>query len=663
MQAEAQHQAALAPPHARGVTGRAVALGLVSIVAVILLIHWAELILGSSRGHSAMANTSIPLGAFASLMLLVSVNSLVGRCRRRWQLSSGELVVVYAMTTVATVLASSGAIHFLVPAMAAPLGFASPENRWETLFFQYIPRWIGPDDPRLLRHFFEGGVPVPVGLWFRPVTIWSGFVFTYGACCLSLVLLLRRQWIESERLTFPTVYVPLSLTEPDGAFWRSKAAWVGIAIPFLIGTLNTLNVNFPSIPKLEVRRIDLSSHFGDPPWNAIGGLAISFYPFVVGLAFLLSTEMTFSCWFFYLMTKVQRIVGASFGVAQWGSGGLARFPFENHQGAGAFVALALLALWIGRRPLAQTFRAAFHSALDLGQGAPPEPGSRPDRAAQWAVWGFLLSFAALVGFCRAAGMSLWTPVVLLALSLTYLVAATRIRAETGNAWLFGPDVDPQRLMITAVGARHILPRDLTIMAYLNAISSFDLRCVSMPHQLDAFKLAEVRKLERGRLTGALLLGLAVGIPVAFWLGLAIWHNIGALAKGEPWRTMMGKQPFDRLQGYLTNPQPANLIELVFVSAGLLFTGFLFIMRTRLLTWPFHPVGYAMANTNSMGSQWFPFLLAWAAKTVILRYGGAKLYRRAQPFFLGLVVGDFLNGALYSLLACFVSSMKVYPINW
>ena len=73
------------PAPAHGVTGRAVALGLVSIVAVILLIHWAELILGSSRGHSAMANTSIPLGAFASLMLLVSLNSLVGRCRRRWR--------------------------------------------------------------------------------------------------------------------------------------------------------------------------------------------------------------------------------------------------------------------------------------------------------------------------------------------------------------------------------------------------------------------------------------------------------------------------------------------------------------------------------------------------------------------------------------------------
>jgi hypothetical protein len=260
-------------------------------------------------------------------------------------------------------------------------------------------------------------------------------------------------------------------------------------------------------------------------------------------------------------------------------------------------------------------------------------------------------------------MSLGTPILLLALSLTYLVAATRIRAETGNAWLFGPRVDPQTLMITTFGARHFLPRDLTIMAYLSSIASFDLRCVSMPHQLDAFKLAEARGLERGRLTGALILALAVGIPVAFWLGLMVWHDVGALAKGEPWRTLMGKQPFDRLQGYLQNPPAANLTELVFVGAGLLFTGFLFAMRTRLANWPFHPVGYAIANTGSMANQWFPFLLAWAAKGLILRYGGAKLYRQAQPFFLGLVVGDFLNGAFYTLIGCFVDKMKVYPVNW
>lgn len=639
---------------ARTVTSRAVLIGLLSITGVVFLIHWAELVLGGSRGHTAMANTSIPVGAFTALMVVLAFNGVVGRLRRRWQLTESELVVIYTMTTVATVLASSGAIHFMVPAIAAPHHFASAENKWEDLFYQYIPAWIGPTDERLLDRFFDGGEAIPVGIWFGPSVIWSGFIFAYALCSLSISALVRRQWIESERLTFPTVYVPLNVTGADGAFWRNKLAWVGMAIPFIIGTLNTLNLNIPAVPKLEVRNINLSQSFRDPPWNAMGGLSISFYPFVIGIAFLLSSEVTFSCWFFYLMTKAQRVFGAIFGLSEWGTGSLSRFPFEEHQGAGAFIALTTLAMWIGRKDLLAAFRAALGMKADSARAA-----SVP----RWAVWGIIISFGAMIALCRTAGMSFGVPVLLLLLSLIYLVAATRIRAETGNAWLFGPRIDPQTLLVTTFGSRNLLPQDLTIMAYLSSIATFDLRCVSMPHQLDAFKMAEARDIPRGRLTWALVLALAIGIPVAFWGALLVWHDVGALAKGNTWRTMMGKAPFDKLQGYLQAPQPADLLGLIFVGLGLLFTGFLFAMRTKLTAWPFHPVGYAIANTASMRSQWFPFLIAWGAKSMILRYGGPKLYRQVLPFCFGLVVGDFLNGGFYTLIACFIDKMKVYPINW
>lgn len=638
---------------ARAVTARAVAIGLLCITGVVFLIHWAELVLGGSRGHTAMANTSIPVGTFTALCVVLATNGLMGAVRRRLQLSESELVVIYAMTAVATVLASSGAVHFMVPALAAPYHFASPENKWEDLFYRYIPAWIGPTDPDLLDRFFEGGDSIPVRMWLGPISVWSGFVLLYALCSLSIAALVRKQWVESERLTFPTVYVPLQITAADGAFWRNKLAWIGMAIPFALGTLNTLNLNFPTVPKLEVRNIDLSGAFRDAPWNAMGGLSISFYPFVIGIAFILSSEVTFSCWLFYLLTKAQRVFGAILGLSDWGTGGLARFPFEEHQGAGAFVALTLLAIWIGRKELWQTIRAA------VGYRDPDDHVIHE----RWPVWGIVVTFVGMVAFCRAAGMSLLMPAMLIGLSLVYLVAATRVRAETGNAWLFGPRVDPQTLIVTTLGSRNILPRDLTIMAYLSSIASFDLRCVSMPHQLDAFKMAEARKIDRPSLTASLVAALVVGIPVAFWGALIVWHRVGALAKGDTWRTMMGKAPFDQLQGYLQAPQGADLLGLLFVAGGLIVTVALFALRTNLAAWPLHPVGYAVANTASMRNQWFPFVLAWAVKSSILRYGGPRLYRQVLPLFFGLVVGDFVNGGFYTLIACFVDKMHVYPINW
>jgi hypothetical protein len=634
------------------VTLRAILVALPAIVGVIALIHWAELVLGGSRGHTAMANTSIPVGAFTALMAVFAVSRVLGLVRKRWGLSGGEMIVIYSMLAVSTVLASSGGIHFIVPAIAAPHHFASPENRWQELFFKYIPPWIGPTDSRLLNRFFDGGQSIPVGMWLGPSVIWSGFIFVYALCGLCIATLVRHQWVDSERLTFPTVQVPLSIVAADSAFWRNKLAWAGMAIPFLIGTLNTLNLNFPAVPKLEVRNIDVSRSFTDAPWNAMGGLSVSLYPFVIGIAFLLSREVTFSCWFFYLVTKVESIAGAIFGLNNWGTGGLARFPFEDHQGAGAFLTIAGFAVWMGRKTLLDGFRSILQGKAAPREGAP-----------RWALWGLIATFAVMVGFCQAAGMSILTAVVLLGLSLAYLLAATRIRAETGNAWLFGPRIDPQTLLVTTVGSRNIAPRDLTITAYLSSIASFDLRCASMPHQLDALKMAEIRDIPREKLTGALILALAFAIPVAFWLGLHVWHDVGALAKADTWRTLMGKAPFDKLQAYLQAPEPPDRTGLVFVSGGVLFTVALFLLRARLAAWPLHPVGYAIANTNSMGNQWFPFLLAWASKSIILRYGGPKMYRDVTPFFLGLVVGDLLNGGLYTLVACFIDKMKVYPVNW
>jgi hypothetical protein len=59
-------------------------------------------------------------------------------------------------------------------------------------------------------------------------------------------------------------------------------------------------------------------------------------------------------------------------------------------------------------------------------------------------------------------------------------------------------------------------------------------------------------------------------------------------------------------------------------------------------------GYALAHAF-LAMTWvrFPMLMGWAAKALILRYGGMKLYRARIPFFLGLPRGDVVIGVLWS----------------
>ena len=628
-----------------GFTARSLALAAILVPAVVMFIHYAELFLGGRRGHTALANTSIPVGAFFAVFVVAGVNLAIRQLWPSVALRRQELTLLYVLLAASTVIASSGGVHFLVPTLTAAFYYASPENAWDR-FHGDIPAWFSPRDMDVILPFYMGEAAVPWRAWLVPIAVWTGFLLTFYFGTLCICALLRRQWVEREKLTFPTVYVPLYIADQRGRNWRSLPMWIGFALPFAIGTINTLNLNFPTVPHIQVRPIEIATAFSDPPWNAMGGIAISLYPFIIGLAYLLSLEMTFSCVFFYFVTLAERLFGAVSGLNELGGAqAISRFPWEQHQAAGAFIAITLLSLWIARRELAATFRGAFG-----GEGE------------RWPVWGLIFSFGALVGFCRLAGMSYYAPAILILLAWVYMAAATRIRAETGNAWLFGPRVDPHTLMVTTFGSAVFGQRTLTIMAYLSNISSFDLRCIPMPHQLDGFKLAHEVHLPQRRLAPAMIAALGFALVVGLFGGLFIWYRYGALAELDAWRTSMGRQPFDRLASYLSSPLEADRYGSAAVVGGLAVTALLAVLRTKFVWWPFHPVGYALANTGTMRTMWLPFLVAWLIKSTVLRYGGPGLYRRLLPFFLGLVIGDFVNGGLWTLIGC-LYDMRVYPINW
>ena len=58
----------------------------------------------------------------------------------------------------------------------------------------------------------------------------------------------------------------------------------------------------------------------------------------------------------------------------------------------------------------------------------------------------------------------------------------------------------------------------------------------------------------------------------------------------------------------------------------------------------------MANSWGMFNLWACLFVAWVAKAVILRHGGLRAYRQAIPFFLGLALGDYMFGSLWSIIS-------------
>lgn len=42
-------------------------------------------------------------------------------------------------------------------------------------------------------------------------------------------------------------------------------------------------------------------------------------------------------------------------------------------------------------------------------------------------------------------------------------------------------------------------------------------------------------------------------------------------------------------------------------------------------------------------------MSWVIKWAVLKHGGIGLHRKLQPFFLGLILGEFICGSLWTII--------------
>ena len=91
-------------------------------------------------------------------------------------------------------------------------------------------------------------------------------------------------------------------------------------------------------------------------------------------------------------------------------------------------------------------------------------------------------------------------------------------------------------------------------------------------------------------------------------------------------------------------------------------GLLMMARQRFLWWPLHPLGFAVSPGWALDRIWLSIFLAWLIKVVVLKYGGPGLYQKTRPFFLGVVLGQFVVGGLWLVIDGFTGMVgNVIPV--
>ena len=597
--------------------------------------------------------TALLRGPVFVLFLLTLLNLLFRKVAKRTGLLPWEMLIIYSMIALSVCLSGFGQIQWLVNILPAGTYYATPSNHYDR-FLHLVPWYLAPHDPRVINDFFIGHKsmyrPDILRDWAAPVLVWSLFLCGIYWVTLCLTALVRRSWVDEEKLTFPLVSLPLEMAAAGAGgtpFFRSRLMWGGFALAGILESVDYLNFFYPAIPYIPIKPTTwhLQDQIVGAPWNSIGMFTLAFYPFAIGIAFLLSREVSFSCWFFYLFTRVENIAAAALGLNQGGAGrgAVASAPFLGEQGVGAFLALGAFLLYRARKPLGDAMRAAWDREAASRADDPGSP--LPLRV---AFWGGLCGIVLLTAFLTALGLPLWIALLFWAMYFLFVLVLTRVIAEAGAGWAWGPLNPIHNVVMDVVGIGGLSERSLTMFSYL-AWFDVEYRDSPMPHQLEAMKMGDETRTPRRQMLWALLIAAVLSTVVSFWAYLHMYYEFGAAsAKVRPALQSLGPGTFNRLGHWLNNPTPPDGGALQGMAAGAVIVLALAFLRQTFVWWPLHPIGYVLAGTLSMEYMWCPFFLAWLAKTAVMRYGGVKLYRQALPFFLGLILGDYIVPTLWGL---------------
>jgi hypothetical protein len=576
---------------------------------------------------------------------------------RRVGLGRREVLTVYALVLVAAPLSSYTVLFYVIPKVIIYYHVARANPAWETAFIQHLPLWWGPTSELARSSFFLGKSHVPWGEWGLPMAAWGSFMTALFTATLCLLALLQRQWITHERIAFPLAQVPLETVceaapDEDGRAVRlpkSRLFWIGLALSGSIGTTNALASRYPMIPSIPIAWFALLRWQKVGPLAGVGEILLNLWPWFMGLIYLLPKEVLFSCWFFFVLRIALHVAAVAAGATpqqpdDWYA---STFPAPYHQATGATMALGVWALWTARVHLRHVLRGVFRRD--------PVPEGRDEPLShRAAAVGLALSVAWMVLFCWWSGCRLLFGIAFVAMLVGSYVVYARVRAETSLV----PSVLDQSSVMTMVGGSAILkPQEivtLLTMRWATFQSPSAIFAACPINALDSYKIADGARLDKRRLTRALgvtfLLALIVGI-VVFLTGI---YRVGyfdtAAGAANYWPSLQSRvgDP-GTIYTWITASTSTDAAGTAFTVAGATICLLLGLLRLRFWWWPFHPIGYIIAN--GWGVTWYtvPFFVGWAAKSLVIRYGGLRLYRATVPLAIGLIIGDMLNRGLWSVI--------------
>ncbi|MBC7327758.1 hypothetical protein H5T87_06550 [bacterium] len=594
--------------------------------------------LTESRAFSNFSWSYLPEGAVIPFLFLLFLNLLLSRLSKRFSLTSGELLVIFVMVLVAN-STPIFLIYMFLSAIASPLYFSSPENKWDKDLIPYMKKELILNDKLASKWFFEGlpeGERIPIHSWLTPLSHWLPFFFVVFLVSYIAIVLFRKYWMENEKLAYPLMQVPLYLVERGSAsLFRRPLFWIGASIPFLIMAEQALHLYIPALPSLPV------DHLGclDWGWTPVRSQPLLCFNFLAfGVGFFVPTDVLCGIWFFYVLTLFEEALFHKFSIAT-GSGGM--FVWGNAaiawQSLGAFLLFTLSTIYLARRHIFNLLLTTFRKNYHEDELLPP----------RIILPLFLICFAYLIYFLNWSGMPILVAFLFLVFLLLIYIGLARIVCQSGIFYIV-PPVIAQNICIFALGSRNIGKEGMVALglSYSWHGDTQDVFCVFAS---EGARLWDSGKAKGWHFSLALFISAIVGLLVAPSFIIYTGYQKGTLT----WNTWIfkgwGPSTYEQVLGQIRNPFGFKSDYFLWAMVGAILMLIFNYLHLRFVWWPIHPIGLAIASSFTLYAVYLGAFLAWLVKIAILRWGGLRTFNKATPFFLGLIVGHYLGRTISLIL--------------
>lgn len=670
---------------------RSITLGIVGVLLISSLTAYNDFVVFNTY----LIGSALPLGLLLFFLLFVMlINVPLWKWSPRRAFSRGELAVALGMMLVSCAIPSSGFMRYLPAQLVAPYYHSATNSEYRAMLDDAkLADWVYPSfespsardraadpivthfwnrDPRPRLSWLDNWRAVPWKAWLMPAISWGILLVALYGMIFCAAVIVRRQWVENERLPFPiaTIYTSLIEQPPPGkavnSLFSSRGFWVGALAVFLIHGVNALNTYFPRHWPRVPLGYNLSTLMANPPWSyADWAFPVNVIYFsVVGIMFFVQTRIAFSLWFFYaVFYQSERMLFATYGEFHEG--------MKTDQLFGALVVYAASILWIGREQWKLVARQMFRAPA---AGA-PLGRYMPYRA---AGWGFVACALGIGAWIVAAGATTAGGVVIVLMMMMVMLVTARAIAETGLIFvqfdvpLFQPWVYAIQSLPPSLKTRTSM-QSFFLSALLGSSLTRDVREPMPAYATHALKVADDNAFGRegsSRRAFPFLAVMALALVVAYFVSgasmLYVEYNHGAtldrdqLAPLNAWAMVGGARKWTLDPSTDYRPPGAGPREgqnrATNLSFGAGLTALLGLLRLRYINWPFHPLGFLLAYSYPMEVLWFSIFVGWLVKVLLLRFGGGELFHKSRSFFIGLILGEATAAGFWLVVSLVLNSL-------